>query len=158
LEDVDTPVALSPDDKEMAFVRASEAGRSDLLVIRADGTGERTLASRKLPDQFDFAWYNGSGPDWSPDRRVLALVGITASGGAGRSGALGSTVVAVPASGGSAKSLTAKAWDSVGRVAWLRNGRGLVFNAAEQSSPLSSQLWLLSYPSGELRRITNDLN
>jgi len=33
-----------------------------------------------------------------------------------------------------------------------------VFNAAEQASPLSSQLWLLSYPGGEVRRITNDLN
>jgi len=42
-------------------------------------------------------------------------------------------------------------------MAWLRDGSGIVFAANEDvASP--SQIWYLSYPGGELHRITNDLN
>ena len=40
----------------------------------------------------------------------------------------------------------------------LTNGSGLVLDASDQTSSLSSQLWYIAYPSGEARRITNDLN
>jgi TolB protein len=40
----------------------------------------------------------------------------------------------------------------------LADGSGLVLDASDQTSSLSSQLWYIAYPSGEARRITNDLN
>src|SRR5205809_74569 len=48
-------------------------------------------------------------------------------------------------------------WWRVERLAWLRDGSGLVFTAKEGiASP--SQIWHLSYPGGQARRITNDLH
>ena len=153
IENVDSPVALSPSGKELAFVRDDlKAGQSKLLAAQADGAGERVLAFRKLPDGFDFAWFHSSGPDWSPNGSLVSLVALSFVRGPH------STVVGVPASGGTAKPLTSKEWEGAGRVAWLSDGSGLVFNATEPSSTLSSQLWLLSYSGGEVRRITNDLN
>ncbi len=40
---------------------------------------------------------------------------------------------------------------------WLPDGRGLIATASEQLGFLS-QVWYVSYPGGEARRITNDLN
>jgi Tol biopolymer transport system component len=48
-------------------------------------------------------------------------------------------------------------WDSVGQLAWVANGTGLVFCAREQTS-LPQQIWYLDYPDGEPRRITSDLS
>jgi Tol biopolymer transport system component len=46
----------------------------------------------------------------------------------------------------------------VGEIAWLPDGNGLVLNAQDKPMFLASQIWELSYPAGEARRITNDLN
>jgi Tol biopolymer transport system component len=41
----------------------------------------------------------------------------------------------------------------------LSDGSGLLFTAAEKASEqLSKQIWYLSYPDGQARKITNDLN
>ena len=67
------------------------------------------------------------------------------------------SVLEVRVADGSARPLTTQRWWRVGRIAWLPDGKGLVFTGQEQeSSP--SQIWYLSYPGGELHRITNDLN
>jgi Tol biopolymer transport system component len=42
-------------------------------------------------------------------------------------------------------------------VAWLKDGNGLVVTAKEQASS-PTQIWYLTYPGGEVHRITNDLN
>jgi Tol biopolymer transport system component len=67
------------------------------------------------------------------------------------------TVSAVSVDSGEVKPLTPPQWSGVNRVAWFADGSGLAFLA---SPPLTSdrQIWQLSYPSGEVRRITNDLN
>jgi Tol biopolymer transport system component len=44
-------------------------------------------------------------------------------------------------------------------MGWVNDGSGLVMAAQEKMPPASSgQIWLLSYPSGEAQRLTNDLN
>src|SRR5678815_160156 len=47
--------------------------------------------------------------------------------------------------------------DSMGRVAWFNDSTGLVFIAREEQLG-APQLWQISYPKGEVQRITNDLN
>jgi len=64
----------------------------------------------------------------------------------------------VPLASGSEETISPATWSSPGRTAWLADGRGLVLDASDQTSSLSSQLWYVAYPSGEARRITNDLN
>ena len=64
----------------------------------------------------------------------------------------------MPVAGGSEKTISPTKWSIPGRVAWLGDGSGLVLNASDQSSTLAPQIWYVAYPSGEARRITNDLN
>ena len=149
ITDVDTAVALSPDGSQLTFVRVfPQRGEFGLMLAKADGSDVRTLATRKLPD----AYSHGSRLTWSPDGNMIALAAVTLTGRAPH------TLVAVPAAGGPEKPLTSQEWaNGVSDPAWLADGSGLVFEATEEGF-FSSQLWLLSYPGGEARRITNDLN
>ncbi|HEV2884293.1 MAG TPA: protein kinase [Pyrinomonadaceae bacterium] len=144
---VTSPVTFSPDGKQLAFVRPS-AVESDLLVANADGTGERKIATRKLPGYFAFI----GGPAWSPDGKTIAC-------GAGSfSGNLAGTVVSVPAEGGTEEPLTSHTWVSVSRLLWQSDGKGLIVAAVPDLISAGTQIWFVAYPGGDVRRITNDLN
>jgi Tol biopolymer transport system component/DNA-binding winged helix-turn-helix (wHTH) protein len=156
LEDVDTPVTLSPDDKRLAFVRiVPQARENSIIVAGVDGTGERKIfsdstSSFKLATQPDAG---ATSPAWSPDGKTIACpVRITDSGGEYE------TILGFPAEGGAAKPLTPERWQMVGRMEWLSDGSGLVLAAAEQESAPARQIWYVSYPKGEARKVTNDLN
>jgi Tol biopolymer transport system component len=51
-------------------------------------------------------------------------------------------------------------WSYITSLAWLPDGSGLVIVATEQSHSFESsyQVWSVSYPGGEARKISNDLN
>jgi Tol biopolymer transport system component/tRNA A-37 threonylcarbamoyl transferase component Bud32 len=139
IEDVESPVTTSPDGKQFAFVRGSpDHQETALVVVNADGTGERKLASRKSPAEF-----STDGPAWSPDGKIIAL-------------GSGDTVVAVRVEDGKEETLASKLRGDVGRVAWLADGSGLLLIALDDAS--RAQIWQLVYPSGQVHRITNDTN
>ncbi|HKB65806.1 MAG TPA: protein kinase [Pyrinomonadaceae bacterium] len=144
---VTSPVTLSPDGKQLAFVRPSSS-ESNLFVANSDGTGERKIASRKLPAYFSFV----GGPTWSPDGKTIAC------GAGAYSGSLSATIVSVPAEGGPEKTITPQNWVSVSRVLWLGDSSGLLVAAVPELISTGTQLWYVSYPGGEVRRVTNDLN
>lgn len=144
---VTSPVTFSPDGKQLAFVRPSSS-ESDLIVANIDGTGERKIATRKLPAYFSF----GGGAAWSPDGKTIVC------GAGSYSGNLSATLVSVPAQGGPEKPITSQTWVSVSRVLWLGNGAGLIVAAVPELISTGTQLWYVSYPGGEVRRVTNDLN
>jgi len=147
LRDIDSPVAVSPDGKQLAFMRRARGqGEDQLIVANADGTSLRTLATRKGADFFGL-----SGLAWSPDGKSIACPAGSNTGGRHM------YVVEFNAATGQEKMVSPQNWPSVGRVSWLRDGRGLVVTALEPGSSLA-QLWFLPYPSGVLQRITNDLN
>ncbi len=148
---VDSTVTFSPDGKRFAFVRRNvESRETFLFTANADGSGEEQLAARKRPDYFI-----RSGPAWSPDGRTIAL-------GAGRFSPGDSSnmyVVTVDVANGSEARLGSQTWTSVGPTGWIKDGSGIVVVAFHQKSPvIANQLWHLSYPAGEVSRITNNLN
>jgi Tol biopolymer transport system component len=153
-EDADSPVAVSPDGKRLAFIR-NYPGRAEtaLVVVPVDeggGAAERTLATRKGSRRFD--WGDSLGPAWSPDGRLIACPAAGVEAGVERH-----TLVTVRVEDGAEAPVTARRWASVGQVAWLAGGEGLAFIAAEQAGA-PSQVWRVSYPAGEAQRVTHDLN
>src|SRR5574341_2386239 len=148
LTDIASPIAFSPDGKQFVFIRNNEAvsGEDQLIVANADGGGEQKLAARR-GDQ----WFNRGGCGWSPDGKVIACPGGSYSGG------YHDTVIAIDANTGTQTEFPKQKFSGSGRVSWLADGSGVLIDTAEQNGQLS-QLWLISYPSGEVRRITSDLN
>jgi serine/threonine protein kinase/Tol biopolymer transport system component/tetratricopeptide (TPR) repeat protein len=145
--DVDGPISLSSDDGQIAFVRGASTGERALMIARADGTDERKVASRTGYGAFSF-----NGPAWSPDGSSIAC-GAAYVDQSGRY----SNLVAVDVKDGSIRQLSTQKWKLMGRIAWLKDGKGLVFTANKIGTPSTSQLWYLPYPNGELQRITRDL-
>jgi serine/threonine protein kinase/Tol biopolymer transport system component len=141
-------VTFSPDGKHLAFIRdLVEQGTQVLVTADADGGGERIVALRKFPNFFKSV-------SWSPDGKTFACgVGSYVP-------TYASYVVTIPVEGGAETRVAAQAWFSIGQVAWMPDGAGLIVNASEpnSASPDSSQLWYVSYPGGAVRRITFDLN
>jgi Tol biopolymer transport system component len=152
MTDIDSGIALSPDGQQFAFIRGYPAKLEDaLMVANADGSAERPLATLREPDFF-FIESNVVRPAWSPDGKSIAC----AAGGSD-SGGRYMTLVEVRLADGAVRRITTQRWWRVGSAAWTNDGRGLVFSAKEQDS-IPFQLWYASYPGGEVRRVTNDVN
>ena len=151
IADVDSAITFSPDGKRIAFFRGyPEKKESWLVIANADGTQPQEFATRKSPDSFPTLL--DAAPAWSPGGAVIAC-----PAGSGDATGRYMTVVEVQAERGTIVPVTSRRWWHVGHVAWLRDGTGLIMVAKEQPSD-PSQIWHLSYPTGEARRITNDLN
>jgi Tol biopolymer transport system component len=68
----------------------------------------------------------------------------------------GYVIAIVRLADGTARPLHPRRWTELGAIAWLRDGGGIVFHAVGSDSDFD--LWRLTYPSGELRKITSDLS
>jgi Tol biopolymer transport system component/DNA-binding winged helix-turn-helix (wHTH) protein len=152
INDIDSAVTLSPDGKQLAFLRGYPAQQQAcVMVANSDGTGERKLATHHLGELF-LIGPNALGPAWSPDGEMIAFAFNDS-----HRGAAGASLMTVRVKDGVEKRIVSGPWQTVGRIIWLRDGRGLIFIAAELGSERNGQIWHVSYPGGELRRITNDL-
>ncbi|HEY3927171.1 MAG TPA: protein kinase [Candidatus Koribacter sp.] len=145
-DDVDCPVAFSPDGQRLAYIRVEpQNGVVNLLVNTIDGTTEKVVASRKFPD----AYVPISRLDWSRDgKSILVAVAVATRR---------ETIDEVQVENGQEKRLTAAEWTDITDPVWVADGRAIAF-AATPLGATQSQLWYMPYPAGEPRRITNDLN
>lgn len=150
VDDVGGPVAISPNGRQIAFVRHEQGkGESSLRLTNAEGSDERALAIRKLPNRF-----SEDGLSWSPDGQYLS-VGVENYHGDNRH----MSVAAVQESDGKEIPIGAQQWFRVEKVAWIGNGNGLMVVAWDPPSGVfGGQIWHLSWPTGAAQRITNDLN
>ena len=149
LDHVSGRVSFSPDGKQIAFNRYFETNdEASVMIANSDGSG----GPRKISTRSKTGWYQFGSTTWSPDGKRVAVGAASVPGG------LSYTIVEVPVEGGPEKPLTTRTWlDGLSNVSWLPDGSGLVFTARDKGSS-STQLWYVSYPSGEARRVTNDLN
>ena len=148
MEGIDGPISFSPDGKQFVFIRGNypNQGESALVIANSDGSGERNLVVKKTPERLNQIFF--AGPAWSPDGKMIAS-SVARFGG--RSRVLGFSVA-----DGSERELSTESWPFAGRVHWLPDMTGILVVAGE--SPIGAMLWIISYPDGKLRRVTNDLN
>ena len=140
------PFTLSPDGRRVAFLRHYlSRGESALMVANADGTDERQLTKHEGVIYFRTL-------AWSPNGKVIACIVSPYEAGNAYS-----ALLEVGVEDGVEKVLVAKRWRGAQEIDWLADGSGLVGTIVEKSGK-PQQLYHLSYPSGELRRITNDLD
>ncbi|HEX6730119.1 MAG TPA: protein kinase [Pyrinomonadaceae bacterium] len=156
IQHVDSTVAFSPDGKRLAFIRDFlKKQETALVVANIDGSDEQTLAIRRAPN---FFWSDAAVRiSWSPDGKTIACPARNQATDGDLAGQYYYDVVGVSVQDGSEKVLTSHKWlGRVQQVSWLGDGKGLLVIAAKENSPM--QVYYLSYPNGEIRRITNDLN
>jgi Tol biopolymer transport system component/DNA-binding winged helix-turn-helix (wHTH) protein len=145
LDRVETAVAFSPDGAQIAFRRGLHDRRESVLFIaNADGTAEKEIAAVKYPE--------GLGdPAWSPDgRSIVCAAGHTAGG-------TNKYVLQVSVGDKAVKPISSQKWRWISHLSWLSDSSGLMMVASENAAA-PHQIWHLSYPSGEARKITNDSN
>jgi len=153
IRDVDTPISFSPDRKRFAFLRGNyPKQREDYLIVGDIEGSEKVFATNRLPQHFGASEYPPTGgPVWSPDGRTIA-VAVTDPNKASRQ----HSVVAFSLSNGQSRQIYSTD-DQIGRMQWLPDGRSLLLVIADDRTGLGGQLWQLSYPTGEARKLTNDL-
>lgn len=124
IADADSPPAMSPDGKRMAFVRMDHRAKTSyVLIASTDGSDERVLATRNAPETF-----MGRGISWNPDGTSIAVTANVV-----RSNRMRRTIVGIDGTTGKQFEVTQLDWWSVRRVAWTRDG--LFASAATDTSP-----------------------
>jgi Tol biopolymer transport system component/DNA-binding winged helix-turn-helix (wHTH) protein len=145
--------SYSPDGGQFAFLRVANSGHGkvDVLIAKADGSDERVLATGPYRDEL-------VGVAWSPDGKTVAFTNSEATK------KLRSSLWAISVADGSVREIYSTP-DPIGRPRWLPDGSGLLVpigNAGNtfqtiRTTAQRGQLWFISYPRGEARRLTNDL-
>src|SRR6266404_646230 len=146
-ENIFGPVGLSSDGKRLAFIRTVQGAHhvDSLIVANIDGTGEQTLVSKEGQAYLD------NGPTWSPDDKTIVC------GAAVGADFLFESILVISVDGSQERWMTPHRWSHLSSTVWLGDGSALMVLALENQTA-ELQLWHISYPGGEVQRVTNDLN
>ncbi len=145
---VQSNVALSFDGNKIAYIGILPAEEKPALVVA--GVGEKPEPPHALLRNVDARTIDDLA--WSPDGQTLALLESHPD-----PSGLNSSLFTVSAAGGELQPLSAKRWrHTVGGLAWLPDGSGLLFNAQERTGAFA-QVWYMSFPAGTARQLTSDV-
>jgi DNA-binding winged helix-turn-helix (wHTH) protein/Tol biopolymer transport system component len=146
-ENVGTFFAISPDEKQVAFIREDiDKNALSILTSQLDGANERTvitlpvtraLSRRSLAWSTDGSMISFGANDGVNDSRLRLFVTRVATG--------------------ETTSLSNSQWRAIDATAWLRDGSGLSVIAQGLKTGDSTQLWYVAYPTGAASNITKDL-
>ncbi|MGC1106498.1 MAG: protein kinase [Candidatus Acidiferrales bacterium] len=147
IDPADGPFSFSPDGSQMAYP-IFEENALKIMVANRDGSGVRLVSSEKGTD----LGVNFGGVRWSPDGKRLAVVRLDTED----PGELQASLSEVDLASGKVSRMAGKRWRTIRDLAWLPDGSGLLL-AGQDKTGVQDQLWLVTYPAGERRRLSNDL-
>ncbi|HEY6273030.1 MAG TPA: protein kinase [Terriglobales bacterium] len=149
VSDVDSSISFSPDGRRFAFRRDSDSlNTSSILTAEADGSHEQKVVMLSLPMTFQ------SSPSWSPDGKTIAIMEFFGQ----RTGEIGHFVAIDVATGRITEIGPLGRLGEVHGSAWLPDGSGILLASSGPNTSWNMQIGFVSYPGGEFRRVTNDLN
>jgi Tol biopolymer transport system component/DNA-binding winged helix-turn-helix (wHTH) protein len=150
LHDIDSPAAISPDERRLAFIRRHPENKETVLMLAdIEGKNERSLAVRRAESGF-----TNSGVSFSPDGRLLSATVLNRE----NDRATGQVAV-VNAESGEQRIISHENWVSAGQTVWLKDGSGILTVAYGAKSPsLNDELWVVSSADGKSRFVTNGIN
>ncbi len=147
------PVSFSPDGNEIVFLRFDkDMMRSSIIVADKAGRQERTVFQTAHPTRVV------GPPSWSPDGKLIVYAESDLSNST-LTGTVSFRVITL--ADGSLHPLSEEKWDTIHRIVWTSDGKGLLTiatRAAEGRSPRRDQVYYIRYPDGVSRRLTNEGN
>ncbi len=148
-ENVSDSFSISPDGRRVAFIRLDEQRwEESVMVASLEHGDERRVAVRRRPRYFSRA-----GLAWSPDGKSLMCL----AGNAPFYTADAYRLVRLDVATGAETPVGKHTWAWANSLLWSPDGHGLIVGANDHGIG-SLQVWHVSWPGGETRRITNDLS
>jgi len=145
---IDSGVTFSLDGSQIAFLRNDRQARQSSIVVAnaSDGKNEHVVSSANPPQRF-----TGETLAWAPDGKSIAVVAN--SGDRNHS-----EILSIRLADGARERIGSAGWGVVSQLAWLHDQSGLLVISRENVVARKNQIWFLPYPTGEPRKITNDLD
>jgi serine/threonine protein kinase/Tol biopolymer transport system component len=151
LSKIETAPGLSPDGRQVVFLRLSDDESHEMLIIaETDGGAERVLHTRRMPDFISHL----AQPVWSPDGQYI----LSSTGTHNQNKIPESVPTVIRVADGAVTPVLTQPWAEIWQTDWLPDGSGFILTGRPDNSFENKQLWLVSYPNGELTRLTNDFN
>jgi Tol biopolymer transport system component/DNA-binding winged helix-turn-helix (wHTH) protein len=148
LRDIESPAAVSFDQTRLAFIRRIN-DETALIIADINGKNEKISAVRKSETGFT----NG-GVSWSPDGKMLSATVYQAE-----NNQITVQLAVVNTESGEQKIISREGWIWAGQPVWLKDGSGIAVAAYGAKSPgLNDEIWIVSYPQGKSRLLTNGIN
>jgi DNA-binding winged helix-turn-helix (wHTH) protein/Tol biopolymer transport system component len=142
--DIDAPVSFSPDGHQFVYTRGiPPRDGNEIRVANADGSNDRLLATI-----YGTSYSFHAGAAWSPNGGTIAVSLML------RGARSGYVLDSVSAGDGSVREVF---WNAgvIGRPLWLPESDKVLLDVDDSSG--RGQLWTITLPQGERRRVTNDL-
>jgi Tol biopolymer transport system component/DNA-binding winged helix-turn-helix (wHTH) protein len=144
-EHTEGTVSVSPDDKQLSFMRCNyrDDDFCSLHVIDADGKNERSLLKRKRP-------FRLVGCQFSPDGKSIAF-----ASGQSSNGGSDFRLMRLDLSSGAESEILRRTFFEITSLRWLPDSNDLLL-AAKETLDGRLRIWQASIATGESRAVTKD--
>ncbi len=139
-------ISISPDGSSISFVRCPGRDKENcslFIADAADGSNERKIVSRPRP-------FRIGDNRFSPDGNFVAFAVGQSETSANEFG-----LMEVEIKSGKERDLTSQRFFNIRNLAWLPNGRGLLFTASRIPNK-NFRIWQVSRDSGDVEPLTKD--
>lgn len=141
---------ISPDGKQIIYLRLSnDDTHEEIRIADADGKNDRLFYERRMPEYIPHL----TQPVFSSDGKKILF-----SGGIYHENRQEVYPFVVDAETGKAEQILKEAWEEIWHLDWLPDMSGFVLSGRQNRTYDNKQLWFISYPSGEIKRLTEDYN